>query len=122
VSVREAVLSVAGEPGRVVCRRCHVADNSLERMKGLLGRGGLEADEGLLLRPASSVHTWFMRFPIDIVFLDRELVVLDTRAAVGPWKMARARGAKSVLELPAGACERADIRAGLALALADEPK
>ncbi len=78
--------------GVTVCERTCVADTPFTRMKGLLGRDGLEQGEGLLLRPASSVHTWFMRFPIDVVFLDRELVVVGIADEVEPWRAAgRAR-------------------------------
>src|SRR5712692_10226671 len=75
----------------VVCARCVVAETPLQRMKGLLGRSGLAEDEGLLLRPASSIHTWFMRFPIDAVFLDRELTVVGIAEALRPWRFAARR-------------------------------
>ena len=98
-------LTIVRENGDVVCRRCTVADGPLERMRGLLGRTSLDTDEGLLLRPASSIHTWFMQFPIDAVFLDDEFSVVTTRRDLGPWHTARARGARAVLELPAGAAD-----------------
>ena len=72
-------------------------------MRGLLGRSSLDADEGLLLRPASSIHTAFMRFPIDAVFLDRDLVVVGVARELPPWRAAARRGARAVLELTAGA-------------------
>jgi uncharacterized protein len=81
-------------------------------MRGLLGRDGLESGEGLLLKPCGSVHTFFMRFPIDVVFLDRELAVVAVSAEVAPWRTARARGAKAVLELPAGEAARRGIAVG----------
>ena len=87
-------------------------------MRGLLGRGGLERGEGLLLKPCGSVHTLFMRFPIDVVFLDRELSVLAVRPAVPPWRTAGARGAKVALELAAGEAMRLGIEPGLRLRLA----
>ncbi len=95
--------------GRVVCRRCTVADSMRARMKGLLGRGPLEPDEGLLLRPANSVHTAFMGFPIDVVFLDRDLNVLRVVEAVPPWRLAACRGARAVLELGSGEAAREGI-------------
>lgn len=103
--------------GRAACDRCLVADRPLARLRGLLGRKGLERGEGILLRPASSIHTWFMRFPIDAVFLDRDLVVLRVAENVGPWRMVARRGARAVLELPAGECARRGIRAGDRLTL-----
>ena len=96
----------------VACESCAVADTPLTRLKGLLGRKELAAGEGLLLRPAASVHTFFMRFPIDVVFLDRELRVLRVAANLRPWRAAARRGARAVLELPAGESERRDIRPG----------
>jgi uncharacterized protein len=74
--------------GGVVCERCEVADNALRRMKGLLGRASLGVGEGLLLRPASSIHTFFMRFPIDAVFLDRTLHVMGIAESLRPWRVA----------------------------------
>ena len=104
--------------GAVVCERTSVADSPFTRLKGLLGRDGLEAGEGLLLRPASSVHTCFMRFPIDVVFLDRELVVLGIADGLAPWKAAGKRGAKAALELPAGEAARRGLAVGDRLTLA----
>jgi uncharacterized membrane protein (UPF0127 family) len=107
------------EGGPVVCDRCVLADRPWTRMRGLLGRKELAADEGILLSPASSIHTWFMRFPIDVVFLGSDLTVLGVREAVRPWRMKGWRGARFVLELPGGACARHAIRPGDRLALAD---
>jgi uncharacterized membrane protein (UPF0127 family) len=94
-----------------------VADTPLARMKGLLGRRSLGAREGLLLRPAGSVHTAFMRFAIDVVFLDRELRVLRVAPSVPPWRLVAQRGAKAVLELPAGAAERIGLEPGTLVSL-----
>lgn len=87
---------------RVVCAQCRVADTFGARLRGLLGRKALADGEGLLLKPLSSVHTWFMRFPIDVVFLDRELKVVKV-IQLPPWRVAAARGAHAALELAAGA-------------------
>lgn len=100
------------DDGTVVCERCLLAENPLSRMKGLLGRRSLSAGEGVLLRPASAVHTLFMRFPIDLIFLSRELDVVDVVAEVPPWRAAWRRGARAVLELPAGEAGRRRLRAG----------
>ena len=98
--------------GRVVCEEALLADGPLARMKGLLGRASLSAREGLLLRPTSSVHTAFMRFPIDVVFLDRDLRVLRVVRDLKPWRAAGCRGARAVLELSAGESERRGVRPG----------
>ena len=105
--------------GAVVCERCGVADSPLARMRGLLGRAELPAGEGLLLRPAPSVHTWFMRFPIDVVFLGRDLDVLAVRPELLPWRMAAQRGARAALELAAGEASRRGLAVGDRLELAE---
>ena len=103
---------LAHADGDVVCERCTVAGSALARSRGLLGRRELPSGEGLLLRPASSIHTFFMRFPIDVVFLDRELAVRKVVPRMGPWRLAFGFGSKAVLELPAGECERRRIAPG----------
>ena len=103
--------------GQVVCERCLVADSPWPRMRGLLGRRGLESGEGLLLKPAGSVHTFFMRFPIDVVFLSREGDVLKVARALPAWRLAGARRAKAALELGADEAERHGISVGTRLDL-----
>ena len=98
--------------GDRICADCLVASSARRRMKGLLGRRALSQDEGLWLKPASSVHTWFMRFPIDVVFLDKELRVLRIVEAMRPWRMAAKRRSRSVLELAAGSAARSGLRVG----------
>src|SRR3989442_926156 len=90
------------EDGTLVCERCELAVNPWTRMRGLLGRTLLAPDEGMLFRPASSIHMFFMRFPIDAVFCDRELRVLEVVRGLQPWRTAGKRGAKVVVELRAG--------------------
>src|SRR3954454_14100651 len=103
--------------GRDICERCSVADRPHTRMRGLLGRADLPAGEGLLLRPSPSIHTWFMRFPIDALFLDRDLCVLGVRRDLRPWRMAWQKGARAVLELAAGEAQMRNIRPGDQLVL-----
>jgi uncharacterized protein len=81
-------------------------------MRGLLGRRDLPSGEGILLRPASSVHMAFMRFPIDAVFLDRELRVVKVASDLRPWRAAGSRAAKAVLEIPAGEAKRRGLTVG----------
>jgi uncharacterized membrane protein (UPF0127 family) len=90
------------QDGTIVCGRCSVADTFLTRLRGLLGRSALAPDEGLLLRPAGSIHMFFMRFPVDAVFCDRELRVLRVVRDLRPWRVAGCRGARVVVELAAG--------------------
>ena len=100
-----------------MCERCVDAARPLARLKGLLGRRALESDEGIYLRPASSVHTFFMRFPIDAVFVDGEGRVLKVAAGLRPWRAAGCRGARAVLELSSGESERRGVRPGDQLVL-----
>jgi uncharacterized membrane protein (UPF0127 family) len=95
-------IALRREDGSIVCERCVLADTALARMKGLLGRRELPSGEGILLRPASSVHMAFMRFPIDAVFLDADLRVTKVASDLKPWRAAGSRGSKAVLEIPAG--------------------
>jgi uncharacterized protein len=69
----------------------------------------------MLLRPASSIHTAFMRFPIDAVFLDRSDRVVKVASDLRPWRMAACRGARTVLELGAGEAARHGLRPGVSL-------
>lgn len=85
-----------------MCRRCGIADTFWTRFRGLMGRRQLDADEGLFFRPGGSVHTMFMRFPIDVVFLDGDLRVLKVVPSLKPWRGAGARGARATLELASG--------------------
>lgn len=107
-----AEIALRREDGSVVCERCVLADTALARMRGLLGRRELPSGEGILLRPASSVHMAFMRFPIDAVFLDRDLRVVKVAADLRPWRAAGSRRAKAVLEIPAGEAGRRGLTVG----------
>jgi uncharacterized protein len=100
------------EDGSTVCERCFLADTALTRMRGLLGRRELPSGEGILLKPASSVHMAFMRFSIDAVFLDRDLRVVKIATDLQPWRVAGSRGAKAVLEIPAGEADRRGLTVG----------
>lgn len=98
--------------GAVLCARCRIAKNPWTRMRGLLGRKRLDYGEGILLRPASSVHTFFMLFPIDVVFLDRDLSVLRVVPELPPWRAVWRSGAAAVLELAAGECSARGVGVG----------
>jgi uncharacterized membrane protein (UPF0127 family) len=106
------VTMVRSSDGAVLCEQCVVADRMLPRMKGLLGRKSLDPGEGILIRPAPSIHTFFMRFPIDAVFLSKEGEVLKVAENVRPWRARSCRHAHSVLELGAGEATRRGIAVG----------
>jgi uncharacterized protein len=115
--MRSSTQALVRSNGDVVCERCLVADTPFTRMRGLLGKSDLPVEEGVLLRPAGSVHTFFMRFAIDAVFLDRDLRVVGVAERLRPWRAAGRRGAKAVLELAAGEVARRDLAEGDVLEL-----
>jgi uncharacterized membrane protein (UPF0127 family) len=98
--------------GAVVCERCEIPESSFGRARGLLGRDGLEPGGGMLIDRAGSVHMFFMRFPIDVVFLARDRTVVGVKHRLGPWRMAAARGAVAALELPAGRAAGVGVETG----------
>lgn len=108
----DAKLIVNLTRGEVVCERTAIADRARSRMRGLLGRGSLPAGEGMLLQPAPSIHTAFMKFPIDVVFMDGTLRVLKIVERMRPWRAASKRHSWAVLELSAGEIGRRHIAIG----------
>ena len=99
--------------GTEVASQAQVADSIPSRFWGLLGRRFLPDGHGLLLRPSSSIHTAFMRFAIDVVFLDRENRVVKVVPELKPFRLAGCwRGAHSALELPAGGAAAGDVEQG----------
>lgn len=98
--------------GTVLALRLETADSGAKRSKGLLGRNGLGSGEGLWIVPCESVHTFFMRFAIDLVYLDRKNRVKKVRRTVGPWRISACLSAHSVLELPAGTIQKTQTQAG----------
>jgi uncharacterized membrane protein (UPF0127 family)/CheY-like chemotaxis protein len=107
-----ATLTLRREDGRIVCERVVVADRAHRRMRGLLGRKYLRRGEGMVLRPGWSIHTAFMRFPIDAVFLDADQVVIRIEHELGPWRTVSCRGAREVVELAAGECRNRGLEIG----------
>jgi uncharacterized protein len=79
-----------------------LADTSEKRRTGLLKHTGLAPGEGLWIVPCESVHTFFMKFPIDLVYLDKKHKVKKVRHAVPAWRLSACLFAHSILELPAG--------------------
>jgi uncharacterized membrane protein (UPF0127 family) len=105
--------------GELVTSSLVRADTMWSRMRGLLGRRELPADEGLWITPCPSIHMWFMRFAIDAVFLDDQHQVVRVCADLRPWRIARGgKFARSVLELPQGKAAFFNLRVGDRLELA----
>jgi uncharacterized membrane protein (UPF0127 family) len=104
--------------GTTVGDSIQLADTSLSRMFGLLGRKGLDAGGGLWIKPSSGVHTFFMAFSIDVIGLDRDLKVIKLWHSLPPWRVTSVSvKLKSVIELPSGAIRAADIQIGDTLAM-----
>ena len=108
-------VALANDDGDVVCESCLLAETAFARLRGLLGRSGLLSGQGLLLRPASSIHTAFMRFAIDAIFLDPADRIVKVAAELRPWRVAACKGARAVLELPAGEAARLGLTPGVSL-------
>jgi uncharacterized protein len=117
-----ALARIRTADGVIVCERCEIPESALGRARGLLGRDELGPGEGMLIDRAGSVHMFFMRFPIDVVFLDRDRTVVGVRRDLRPWRVAGARRAVAALELPAGAAAEAGIEEGVALTLEELPE
>jgi len=93
--------------------RIALADTFLTRLVGLLGKKQMASDGGLLIQPSSGVHTFFMRFPIDVIALDRNHRVRAVWHALRPWRLSRVSWRyQSVLELPAGQIRRCRVEVG----------
>jgi uncharacterized membrane protein (UPF0127 family) len=88
--------------GTVLATCLEVADSGPKRNKGLLGRKALVAGGGLWIVPCESVHTFFMQFSIDLVYLDRKNTVRKVCDSVRPWRLSACLTAHSILELPSG--------------------
>lgn len=96
----------------VIAERADIADSSKKRKTGLLKHNCLEPGDGLWLVPCEAVHTIGMKFPIDILFLDKKRRVVKVRSNVGRWRMTGSLRAHSVLELPAGTAEASGTQCG----------
>ena len=110
---QEIRLQVSNLTRQTVLATCmEVADSGSKRNKGLLGRKLLMPGEGMWIIPCESVHTFFMQFPIDLVYLDREHRIKKLRSGVPPWRLSACLSARSVLELPAGTIHNTNTKPG----------
>ena len=89
-----------------------VADSSQSRRTGLLKHTGLAQGDGLWIVPCESVHSFFMKFTIDVLYLDKQHKVKKIRPEMAPWRASACLTAHSVLELPAGTIARTGTQAG----------
>lgn len=104
------------ESGRTVVPRCYVAESFVTRLVGLMGRRSIPRDEALAFPRCNSIHTFFMRFPIDVVFVDQSGRVVKVIERLRPWRMLLPqRGAKHVIELGESRSRELGIREGMRL-------
>ena len=108
-------LELTRSDGQLVCR-ARVASSFVARFRGLMLTASLEPGTGLLFPRTSSVHTHFMRYSIDVVFLDADRRVVSIRPKLRPWRFASCRGSRSVLELAGGEAARLGLAEGEVLA------
>jgi hypothetical protein len=105
----------------VLATRMQVADSSPKRNKGLLGRSRLAPGEGLWIIPCEAVHTFGMRFSIDLIYLDRQNRIRKLCRSVPPWRLSACFSAHSVLELPPGVVRDSQTRPGDTLEFSAAP-
>ena len=99
--------------GTLIGNNIELADTSMKRMFGLLGRRGLDAGGGLWIKPSSGVHTFFMAFKIDVVGLDRDLKVIKLWRCLPPFRVTSVSlKLRSVIELPCGTISQTQIQLG----------
>jgi len=110
---------VNGRNHRVLAHTVMPAFDSASRRRGLLHHDSLPEDSALIIAPSNAIHTFFMRFAIDVAFVSRNGRVLKVRRALRSWRIAAALRAFAVIELPVGALDRADILPGDTLRLAE---
>ena len=97
---------------RILAESAEVADSSAKRKKGLLGRNTFVRGEGLWIVPCEGVHTWGMKFPIDVLYLDKKSRIRKVLRAMMPWRLSVCLSAHSVLELPAAVIEETGTQPG----------
>ena len=98
--------------GRVVATTVLPAFDSASRKTGLLKHQSMPTGAAMIIAPSSAIHTFFMRFPIDVAFVAKSGRVLKTVHALGPWRIAGALRAYAVIELAAGTLARTDTEPG----------
>ena len=98
--------------GAVLAESLVSAHDSHSRRKGWLGRRSAPPGEAIWILPCEAIHCFFMHFPIDVVFLDRELRVVHVRRSLKPWRIAVCLKAYSVMEFPAGVIDATSTAAG----------
>lgn len=98
--------------GKVVASRLLTAFDSESRRKGLLAQGSLPPSTAMIIAPTNAIHTFFMKFPIDIAFVSKSGRILKIRSSVPAWRMTASLRAFAVLEMAAGSLDTSDTKVG----------
>lgn len=110
---RPVVRLTVERTGAPVATHAVWATSLAARLRGWIGRARLRTGEGILLAPCRSIHTWFMRMPIDVAFLDAEHRVVGLSHGLAPWRISPVVwSARCVIELPSGTLQQAGVRVG----------
>lgn len=107
-----SLLRLTEQGPEVLFSEVDVTESMFERMKGLLGHYPLSEQQGFWIEPCNSIHTWFMPFALDVVFVDRHKRVCHFSEAVKPWRCRASFRASAVLELKSGQIKRKNIQLG----------
>lgn len=99
----------------MIVSKVAITENWFERAKGLLGHAQLDDGEGMLISPCNSIHTFFMSYAIDVVYLDQTMNILKICANLSPWHLSGCRKASMVLELPALTAQKNNLQTGMRL-------
>jgi uncharacterized membrane protein (UPF0127 family) len=113
---------VNSRSGLIVADQLLGAFDSASRRTGLLHHEGLAPGSAMIIAPSNAVHTFFMKFPIDLAFVGRDGRVRKVREAVRPWRMAAALRAYAVIELPAGVLRSTDTVVGDTLVIQESDR
>jgi uncharacterized protein len=106
--------------GALIAEHVEVADGILSRFMGLMFRSSLPDGHGLALRPCNSIHMFFMRFPLDVLFVDGDGKVLRVLDSIKPWRASTpVRGSKGAIELPAGTAARTGVAPGIVVRMVE---
>lgn len=101
------------QTGKLIASNVSLADTYFKRLKGLMFKETLKYDEGLLITPCNSIHMFFMKFPLDVLFVDKENNIVGMSKNIKPWRISKVFfKAHYVVELPTGTIERLKMSEG----------
>ncbi|MDD5748350.1 MAG: DUF192 domain-containing protein [Actinomycetota bacterium] len=113
VSIRDALLVENISNGEIIARKTRIATKTKERMRGLIGRESLAGGEAMLFPGCSQIHTFFMRFPIDVIFVGKDGLILKSYRELAPWRVTTISTQSAfALEMPPGTLQSSRTNEG----------